>query len=169
MIKGVIIWERGGKNMKIEGSKGIGNLLKIFLQGCMAIVIIILLLLYNILKIYNLNFDLLVIMIYPCGVCLLMLIHQFIGLFNSLKENNPFCHDNIIRLKRSMLMCFAISLLILAALIFSIFLYDYYTFSFKVCLGFICVLFFGVGTALYILKELFKVAIEYKEENELTI
>lgn len=156
--------------MKIEGEKSIGSLLKIVLQVCMVLGGIILVCLYPILKYFNLHFDLFTIMIYPCGIGLLLLIYQFIGLFNSLKENNPFCHDNVIRLNKSMIVSFVISILIVIALCFSIFLYnDYYTLSFNICVGFICLLFFGVGIALCILKELFKKAIAYKEENELTI
>ena len=156
--------------MKIEGEKSIGSLLKIVLQICMVLGIIILICLYLILKYFNLHFDLFAMMIYPCGIGLLLLIYQFIGLFNSLKENNPFCHDNVIRLNKSMIISFVISFLIVIALCFSILLYnDYYTLRFNICIGFICLLFFGVGIALCILKELFKEAIAYKEENELTI
>jgi len=161
---------KGSDFMNIKGNKGIGSLLKIFLQICMVIGVLLLVFLYSILKANNLNFDLFTIMIYPCGILFLGLIYQFVGLFNSLKENNPFCNDNVIKLNRGMVIAFIISALIVIALCFSIFLYsDYYSFSFNVCVGFICVLFFGVGIALYILKELFKEAIVYKEENELTI
>ena len=44
-----------------------------------------------------------------------------------------------------------------------------YVLAVKLCIGFICVLFFGVGIALYLLKELFKEALQYQEENDLTI
>lgn len=156
--------------MKVEGKKSIGSLLKILLQICMVIGALLLVFLYSILKAFNLHFDLFVVMIYPCGIFFLALIYQFVGLFNSLKENKPFCNDNVIKLNRGMIISFVISALIVIALCFSIFLYnDYYTFRFNVCIGFICVLFFGVGIALYILRELFKKAIAYKEENDLTI
>ena len=63
-----------------------------------------------------------------------------------------------------------IGILVLIALGFTIFLYQsYYTIGCKICIGFISVLFFAIGIALYILKSLFKDAITYKEENELTI
>lgn len=156
--------------MKIKGKNSVGSLLKVFLQICMVVGGLLLVFLYSILKVYNLHFDLFVVMIYPCGILFLALIYQFVGLFNSLKENNPFCNDNVIKLNRSKNISFMISALIIVALCFSIFLYnDYYTFRFNVCVGFICILFFGVGIALYVLKELFKEAIAYKEENELTI
>lgn len=156
--------------MKVKGKNSIGSLLKVFLQICMVIGTLILVFLYSILKAYNLHFDLFSVMIYPCGILFLALIYQFVGLFNSLKESNPFCNDNVIKLNRGMVISFIISALIVIALCFSIFLYnDYYTFSFNVCVSFICILFFGVGIALYVLKELFKEAISYKEENELTI
>jgi len=160
----------GSDFMKVKGKNSIGSLLKVFLQICMVIGTLILVFLYSILKAYNLHFDLFSVMIYPCGILFLALIYQFVGLFNSLKESNPFCNDNVIKLNRGMVISFIISALIVIALCFSIFLYnDYYTFSFNVCVSFICILFFGVGIALYVLKELFKEAISYKEENELTI
>ena len=161
---------KGSDYMKVKGNNGIGSLLKIFLQICMVIGALLLVFLYFILKANNLHFDWFTVMIYPCGILFLGLIYQFVGLFNSLKENNPFCNANVIKLNRGMIISFIISVLIVIALCFSIFLYgDYYTFSFNVCVGFICLLFFGVGIALYILNELFKEATIYKEENELTI
>lgn len=160
----------GSDYMKIKGKNSVGSLLKVFLQICMVIGALLLIFLYSILKANNLHFDLFVVMIYPCGILFLVLIYQFVGLFNSLKENNPFCNDNVMKLNRGMMISFVISVLIVIALCFSVFLYgDYYTFSFNICVGFICLLFFGVGIALYILKELFKEATIYKEENELTI
>ncbi len=160
----------GSEFMKVKGNNSVGSVLKFFLQICMVIGVLLLIFLYPILKSYNLHFDLFVVMIYPCGILFLGLIYRFVGLFNSLKENNPFCNDNVIKLNSGMIISFMIAALIMIALCFSIFLYnDYYTFRFNVCVGFICLLFFGVGIALYVLKELFKEAIIYKEENELTI
>lgn len=170
MIKTCYNKFKGSDFMKVKGKNSIGSLLKVFLQICMVIGALLLVFLYSILKAYNLHFDLFSVMIYPCGILFLALIYQFVGLFNSLKESNPFCNDNVIKLNKGMVISFIISALIVIALCFSILLYnDYYTFRFNVCVGFICILFFGVGIALYVLKELFKEAIAYKEENELTI
>ncbi len=155
--------------MKIFGNKGMGNILKILLQVSMLIIGLILILLYWVTKWCNLNFDWFIIMIYPCGICFLALIYQFIGLFNTLKLNNPFCNENVTRMKNGMYSSFIISFFITIALLLTIFIYNYYSLQFQVALFCMAVLFFGVGIALYILSELFKEATNYKEENELTI
>lgn len=154
------------KNNKI---KKLGTILKIFLKLCLLVGILLLLTLYNIVNSLGLKFDLFILLIYPCGICFLLLIYQFIGLFTFLEKNNPFSEATTTRLNNSMILSFVISLLILVALLLTIFTYSYYTLQFKVSLAFIMILFFGVGIALYILKALFKIATNYKEENELTI
>ena len=82
--------------------KNLGLTLKIILQIFSILGIIFLLGLYSITKLLNLHFDLFVIMIYPCGISFLYLVYQFINLFGSLKNNNPFCHENVKRLSNSM-------------------------------------------------------------------
>ena len=155
--------------MKISGNNGIGNILKIFLQVCMVIGVIILIILYWLTKSLNITFDWFIFMIYPCGIAFLVLMYQFIGLFNTLKINTPFCEDNVKRMKIGMTSSFLISLFVLIGLLITIFAYNYYALQFQVALGFIMILFFGVGIALYILSELFREATNYKEENDLTI
>lgn len=155
--------------MKLYGNLGIGNLLKLFLEICMGIIVLILILLPKIVEISELHFDLFIISIYPCGIGFLILIYQFVKLFETLKENNPFSKLNVIRLKSSMITSFIISFFVFIALLLSIFKYNYYSLQLQYCILFISILFCGVGIALYILSELFKLAINYKEENELTI
>lgn len=155
--------------MKLDGRLGIGNLLKLFLEICMVILAFILLFLFKIVDLLGLHFDLFIISIYPCGIAFLILIYQFIKLFETIQHNQPFLNLNILRLKRGMISSFIISVLVFVALLLAIFKYNYYSLQLKYCVFFISVLFFGVGIALYILSELFKLAIKYKEENELTI
>lgn len=155
--------------MKIKGEKGIGNILKIILQISLIIGIIILLGLYFITKLVNIKFDYFIMMIYPCGISFLILVYQFIGLFDSLKKNNPFCLENVNRMKIGMISSFIISLFITIALLLTIFVYNYYSLQLQVALFFMSILFIAVGIALYILKELFREATIYKEENDLTI
>ncbi len=153
--------------MKIRGNHGIGNYLKIFLQICKIFGILLLIFLIPILFLLKLPFDMFLFMIYPCGICFLMLMEQFIGLFNSLKENNPFNYHNLDRILKAMHMSFMISVFVLISF-FLTFFYDY-SLAFVVSILFISILFFGVGIALYILSDLFRSSLEYKEENELTI
>ena len=148
--------------------KNLGLTLKIILQIFSVLGIIFLLGLYSITKLLNLHFDLFVIMIYPCGICFLYLVYQFINLFDSLKNNNPFCHENVKRLSNSMLCSLIICILVLIALIISMF-YEYYSLQLKVAIGLISALFFAISIALLILSELFNQATIYKEENDLTI
>lgn len=155
--------------MKVNGKNGIGSILKFILQISMVVGIVFLICLYWIVKKVNLDFNWFIACIYPCGIGFLVLVYQFIGLFNSLKENNPFCRENPKRMNIGMISSFIISIFIIVALLLTIFVYDIYTLELKVALTFMAILFFGVSIALYILKELFTEAINYKEENELTI
>lgn len=155
--------------MRINGKNGIGSILKFILQISMVLGIIFLIGLYWIAKKVNLEFNWFIACIYPCGISFLVLVYQFIGLFNSLKENNPFCKENPKRMCIGMISSLITCLFIIIAILLSIFVYDIYTLELKVALIFIAILFFGVSIALYILKELFTEAINYKEENELTI
>ncbi len=148
--------------------KSLGSALKIILQVFSVLGIIFLLGLYSITKLLNLHYDLFIIMIYPCGICFLYLVYQFINLFDSLKNNNPFCHENVKRLNNSMVCSLLICILVLIALLVSLF-YEYYSLQLKVAIGFISALFFAISIALLILSELFKQATIYKEENDLTI
>lgn len=155
--------------MKVKGINGIGNILKIILQISLVLGVIFLVCLYWIVKKVNLDFNWFIACIYPCGISFLVLVYQFIGLFDSLKEENPFCRENSKRMNISMISSLIISIFILIGLLLTIFVYDVYTLELKVALSFLVILFFGVSIALYILKELFIEAIEYKEENDLTI
>ncbi len=155
--------------MKIKGKNGIGSILKFILQISMVIGILFLISMYWIVRKVNLEFNWFIACIYPCGISFLVLIYQFIGLFNSLKESNPFCKENPKRMNIGMISSIVTCIFILIALLLSILVYNQYTLELKVALSFIFILFFGVSIALYILKELFIEAINYKEENELTI
>lgn len=153
--------------MKIRGNHGIGNYLKIFLQICKVFGILLLIFLIPILYLLKLLFDMFLFMIYPCGICFLILMEQFIGLFESLKEDNPFCMNNLERIVKAMHMSFIISGFVFISF-FLTFFYNY-SLAFIVSILFISILFLGVGIALYILSDLFSISLEYKEENELTI
>ncbi len=153
--------------MKISGKYGLGSYLKIFLKLIMIMLIVILLFFFKILNIFNVDFDNLMFIIYPCGVFFLVFVYQFIGLFDSLSNSDPFCRVNVRKMKTGMVMALMISLIIFISFICVINLE--YTVLLKAFLLFISALFLGAGIALYILSELFKTAINYKEENDLMI
>lgn len=155
--------------MKILGENGLGKILKIFLQTCFFGGIILLIILPFQLQMVGLHLNASAFIIYPNGIALLVIVYQFIGLFNSLKNNNPFCMENVKRLKKA-----GIASLIEAILWgIDLFVQTVLVKSFEpiaiLVLIFMFILFIGVAIALYILSELLKQATSYKEENELTI
>lgn len=155
--------------MKLEGKYGIGNLVKIFLEICMILLFLVLIFLYNISNLLGLKFDIFIISIYPCGIGMLILIYQFIMMFETIQKNTPFCRKNTVRLKNSMIVCLIISLIVFLDFFLTTFMYNYYSLQLNYCILFISILFFGVAIALYILYHLFELAVKYKEENDLTI
>ena len=155
--------------MQLNGKYGVGNLFRILLILFSFVCIMFLLFYIKILEVFNYSLDFFLGMVYPIGFCFLGLVYQFIKLFDSLKNNNPFCYNTVIVLKSAMIFSYIISLLLLISLIIIVFVYDYYSFGIKICVLVVSILFFGVGVALYMLKELFKQAVSYKEENDLTI
>lgn len=154
--------------MEIFGKKGIGNILKILLEIVLVLGILILVSFPIIINKTNIQINPNIIMFYPNAICLLLIIYQFIGLFDSLKNENPFCENTVKRLNKSgkisgiasifWILDFLYELLIVKANI-----------PFILALSFLVILFIGVTIALFILSELFNKALEYKNENDLTI
>lgn len=155
--------------MQITGKNGFGNIIKIFLQICFYMGIIVLILLPFVLNYIGFKLNASAFIIYPNGIVLLIITYKFIQLFDSLKNNNPFNNKNVKILKYT-----GIAALVGSAFWFVDFLYEMFLAKSEdvvsmLVLVFLSVLFLGVAIALYILSELFMKATEYKEENELTI
>ena len=155
--------------MKILGEKGLGKVLKEFLQICFYGGIILLIILPFLLSTTGLRLNAAAAVIYPNGIALLVIVYQFIGLFDSLKNNNPFCDENVKRLKNAGIASLVESVLWIIDLIYEIILAKVFDPLIILILVFLFVLFIGVSIALYILAELIKQGTEYKVENELTI
>ena len=155
--------------MKIVGEKGLGSILKNVLQICFYLGILVLIGLPFVLKPFGLSLNASVFLIYPNGIILLMIAHKFIELFDSLKENNPFCENNVKILRRTGVTAFVGSCFWIIDLLYEIILAKSYDIVFILVMVFLFILYFGVSIALYILSELFRQATEYKTENELTI
>lgn len=125
-------------------------------------------------NIQNSIFDLtFFIMIIITGIIALFIIYQFIKIFKNLKNNILFSEDNSKRLNIVSNSCFIISALYLIIAIFIFFIisrlmeeFIYYVFIFSIML---MVIFFVAGIGIKILGEIYKKAIEYKEENDFTI
>lgn len=154
--------------MKVTGENGLGSILKMILQICFIGGIMFLVLLPILLFIIKEHIGAFGYVLYPNGIAMLIIIKQFIGLFDSLKENKPFSNNTVKRLKTA-----GISALVMAILFIIQTIYEFFLAKadivFCLGLGFLVVLFFGVAIALYILSELFRQATEYKTENDLTI
>ncbi len=113
------------------------------------------------------------LMIILTGLIALFIIYQFIKIFKNLKSNILFCKNNAKSLNIVSISCFVISAiyLIIAILLFLTMndlmeAFIYYIFAFSIIL---MVIFSVSGIGIKILNEIYKKAIEYKEENEFTI
>ena len=155
--------------MEILGEKGIGNILKIFLQVCFWGGIVLSIILPFQLQMVGLKPNATAFVIYPNGIALLVIVRQFIGQFDSLKNKNPFCMENVKRLKISGIASLVETVLWTIDLLYTIFLAKGANVVIVLGLAFMIILFAGVAIAFYILAELIKQATECKEENELTI
>ena len=155
--------------MEITGEKGLGNFLKIFLEVCFWVSVILLIALPFILGAFGMNIGASAFVIYPNGIVLLCIAYKFIKLFDSLKQNNPFCENNVKLQKSASKIALIGSVIWLLDFLYELFLAKSDDIIILVTLLFLSVLFLGVSIALYILSELFKQAKEYKEENELTV
>ena len=171
--------------MKIIGEKSLSSKVIVGLNILFAIISIIDIVVLSIIikvvghivmkeNIQNNIFDFtLWIMIIMTGLIALFVIYQFIKIFKNLKSNILFCENNAKRLNIISSSCFVISAiyLIIAILIFIIMSdligeFIYYIFAFSIIL---MVIFNVSGIGIKILNEIYKKAIEYKEENDFTI
>jgi len=155
--------------MQILGEKGLGNKLKVILQVCFYLGFVVLIALPFILQVFDLNMNASIFIIYPNGIVLLIIAHKFIELFDSLKNNKPFCEKNVKILKTTGKVAFIGACFWIIDLLYELILAKNFDIIFILVMTFLFVLYIGVSIALYILSELFKQATEYKEENELTI
>lgn len=156
--------ERKQNKMKIVGKKGLGNILKIILQICFWGGITFLITLPIILK----RISIFEIMLYLNGITMLVIVKQFIELFNSLKIEKPFCENTVKKMNTASIASGIMTVLFFIETIYK-FTLDNSDIKINCILVFMTILFLGVAIALYILAELFRQATEYKSENDLTI
>ncbi len=154
--------------MEIFGKRGLGNILKILLQFVLVLGILILISFPIILRFTNISINPNIILFYPNAICLLLIIYQFIGLFDSLKNNNPFCENTVKRLKKSEKISGVTSVIWFLDILYEVIFVRNLN-PYILILVFLFILFVGVTIALFLLAELFNKAIEYKNENDLTI
>lgn len=155
--------------MKVTGENGLGKILKVFLQICLCVGVFVLVIIPFVLSKLGFNLGASMYVIYPNGIVLLLITRNFIKLFKSLENNNPFCNENVKLLKSTGIIAVCGSFLWLTDFIYEILFAKSQDIVLNCTLAFLSILFFGVSIALYILSELLKQATKYKKENELTI
>lgn len=147
--------------MKVYGKKGLGSLLKL----CLEIIFIL-----TIILMIGITFKTRkIILFYPNIICLLVIMYAFIGLFDALKKEEPFSKKTIKKINIAKITSAICSVIWAIQTLYEIILVKYPDPMALFILFFMFILFLGVSIALYILKELFIKATNYKEENELTI
>ena len=153
--------------MEITGKKSVSNFIKIMLEIAMCLGGIMFIFLPFVLSLYIKEFrrDLLDYYFYCLGLLyisaipMFILVWQFIKIFNTLKLNTPFIKDNVKYLKTASIQCGIIAAEYLLGIYFL-----------RSVFALVIIGVFAVGwIGLYVLSELFKQAVEFKEENDLTI
>lgn len=169
--------------MKILGEKSLASKVKNGLKGLFVVIIILdLITLWIFLKITygsirddgfieSLSIISIFIAFYITGLMAIFIIYQFIKIFQKLKENELFIKENTNRLdiitKTSILMGF-LYFIVMLGILFN-FANITESFIFILFLFIFSIIFFTAGIGIKILNEIYKKAIDYKEENELTI
>ena len=182
----ILMANKGGMQMKILGEKSLSSRvivgLNILFTAISAIDILVLGIIAKVImhitsgeNVQNNIGDLtLFSMIIATGIIALFIIYQFIKIFQNLKSNTLFCENNSKRLNTVSYSCFIISLLyfaitILIGIMLKTLEYElmlHYILAFSIML---MIIFIVSGIGIKILNEIYKRAIEYKEENDFTI
>ncbi len=109
------------------------------------------------------------------GLIALYILQKFIQIFQKLKQNKPFDRSNIICFQKIYVACMMMAILYVI-LLFGLNFYNhtiYYTMGEKLLLNLFLLVFaigfFVFGIGIKILNEIYKVAVENKEENDFTI
>lgn len=162
--------------MKILGKRSLSTVIKVFLWILLTICLIVVILggvvVINEFNFFNTTNTLrTLIVLYLSSIPAAILISQFIGIFKSLENNDVFDKGNLKRLRISYVSSIIMGIMYLANSVMLYFSTEdenwviiYILLTYIITLVF---LIFGVG--LIVLSEIYKKAIKYKEENDLTI
>ncbi len=153
--------------MDILGEKGLSSLVKrlldlVFLGGLGILITLPYVLTWymNALSLNSSeNYNFLLGFLYITGVVCLGLVNEIRKIFKTLNRRNPFMLDNVKSLNRVGVACFIIAV----AYLVKIFFYN------SVLTAIITMVFIIAGLFSVVLAEVFRQAIEVKEENDLTI
>ena len=162
--------------MKVLGKKSLSTVIKIFLWILLAICLLVVIMggivVISDFSFFNSSSTLRsLIVLYLSSIPAAVLISQFIGIFKSLENNEVFDKKNLKRLRTSYISSIIMGIMYLINSIMLFFspedenwIIIYMLLTYIITLVF---LIFGVG--LIVLPEIYKRAIKYKEENDLTI
>ena len=151
--------------MKVTGKKSLSNFIEIGLKIIFVVGIIIYLtlpiLLNKYVEIFNqiLNYTAALVILYISGIPALIIVYAFIKIFETLKNDNPFVRANVTYLKMVSACSLLISIIYIVGMFFIVSIFEI------VAIAIFIIAFLGT----YVLAELLRRAIEYKEENDLTI
>ncbi len=162
--------------MKILGKKSLSTVIKVFLWILLTICLIVVILggivVINDFNFFNSSNTLRsLIILYLSSIPAAILITQFIGIFKSLENNDVFDKENLKRLRISYISSIVMGLMYL---INSIMLFlspedENWVIIYMLLTYIITLVFLIFGVGLIVLSEIYKRAIKYKEENDLTI
>jgi len=151
--------------MKITGKNSLSMWIDICVKIVFVLGIIVTITLPFLLKKYVewfnpvLDYNAALVILYVSSLPALTIVYQFIKIFGTLKQDNPFIMENV----KSLKIISTCSIIIAIEYIIGIF---FIVSIFEIILTAVFIVTWLGG---YILAELLKKAIEYKEENELTI
>ena len=153
--------------MLILGEKGLSGIVKllldlVFLGGLGILIALPFALRWYMNTIYQSsseNYYFLLGFLYFTGIVCLVLVHEIRKIFKALNRRNPFMMDNVKSLNRIGGSCFIIAV----AYIIKIFCYN------SVLTAIITMVFVIAGLFAVVLAEVFRQAVQVKQENDLTI
>lgn len=153
--------------MQVFSIEGLSRFLKVCLRATFVIGVFVTVCLSYILKKYFWWYFLndqtyylaCVVVISISGVATLNIVWQLSYIMATIHNKNPFTNKNVVCLKRISYSCFVVSILFFILLLFRLSLFVVIISYIFIILGFCCI----------VLSGLFKKAVEFKTENDLTV
>lgn len=162
--------------MKILGKKSLSSIIKIFLWIlliiCLLVVLIGGIVVIKEFSYFNTDNTLRsLIILYLSSIPASILIIQFIGIFKSLENSKVFENQNVKRLKTSYItsIIMGIMYLVNSIMLFLSRAEENWEIVYMFLMYVVTLVFLIFGVGLIVLSEIYKKAIKYKEENDLTI
>ena len=162
--------------MKILGKRSLSSIIKIFLWILLIICLLVVLIggIVVIKEFSYFNTDNILrslIILYLSSIPASILIIQFIGIFKSLENSKVFENQNVKRLKTSYItsITMGVMYLINSIMLFLSRAEENWEIVYMFLMYVVTLVFLIFGVGLIVLSEIYKKAIKYKEENDLTI